>query len=161
MHTRFNFIDLTCPVHTQETVRCSVEAFSETLPANPPRDSITLVYRLRDVDGSISWLGLRSARRSEYTWMLLLADGSDIVRIDVLFDKQYIAPAMFGPITDKNGKGIDARFTSIWILKWVGEDSDKCPVPPTYEVRAVIQTRKSKFTHSIPSRNVLIISSHI
>jgi len=114
-----------------------VEAFPETLRANLPRDSITLVYRLRDVDGIISWLGLRSAKRSGDTWRLLLADGSDIVHIGVLFDREFRGGLpLYGPITGERGRRIDALFKSTASqIMWVGEN--KCQAPPTYEVRVV------------------------
>ena len=113
-----------------------MEVFPENLGSNPPRDGITLVYRLRDVDGTISWLGLRSAKKLADTWALLLADGSDIVHIGVLFDRAFIGPALYGPITGKGDRRIDALFKSrASQVTWVGEN--KCQVPPTYEVRVV------------------------
>ena len=126
---------LTC--QRQEAVLCAFEAFPQYLTTNTVRDSISLKYRLRNVDGTASWSGLRTAKDSAETWRVFMANGSAIPEVGILVNEKHAAKIVSDdPIMGKDGQEIKAQFiVGRGLNRVLGRDNGFVPVPSTYDVR--------------------------
>jgi len=116
---------------------CALEAFPAQLNGDFDKERITL--RLRPVDGTLSWAGLRTAKDSAEKWRYLLSNGSDTVEVGVFFrnmDAENVCEQ--GKITEKHGRPIQATFYAGEGVEWLDGPPAHDNVPATYEVRAAV-----------------------
>jgi len=114
-----------------------LEAFPKQLKSDTTKESISLKYRIRTVDGTASWIGLRATKGSADLWRRFLVSGSDIPEIAVLVkDENGDDPLAETPILGRNG-----ALPSVEILRSSGVEHIPGAVyrfvgiPSTYQVR--------------------------
>ena len=106
-----------------------MEAFPKQLKADTAKESISLKYRIRTVDGTASWIG------SADLWRRFLVSGSDTPEIAVLVkDENGDDPLAETPILGRNG-----ALPSVEILRSSGVEhipgAGFVGIPSTYQVR--------------------------
>jgi len=111
-------------------------AFPAQLDENTDRESLSLKYYVRSINGKCSWVGLRAAKGSVETWEYLMVNGLDIVEVGVFTDKIYASNSLVQePITGKDGGQINVNFYLTASLDWVEKPpSVLACVPPSFEV---------------------------
>jgi len=115
---------------------CALEAFPAQLNGDFDKERITL--RLRPVDGTLSWAGLRTAKDSVDVWRYLLSSGSDVVEVGAFLrnmDAENVCEQ--GKIMGRDGRPIEAVFLVGDGVKWLDGPPAQDHVPTAYEVRAL------------------------
>ena len=120
----------------QEAVLSALGAFPEQIPAGTSRSSIILKYPCRDLDGSVSWAGLRAARESSDLWMSLMADGGRIPAVGVFLNQKMANDSQIdNTMSTVTGLPLKMQFNIGEGLKWVGGvETSFVAAPPSYEV---------------------------
>jgi len=111
-------------------------AFPAQLNGDFDKERITL--RLRPVEGTLSWAGLRAAKDSADVWRYLLSNGSDTVEVGVfLSNLETENVCQQGKIMGRDSRPIECTFYTTDGVNWLDAPPAQDHVPSTYEVRAL------------------------